>query len=45
MIPQNCPHGRPTIRHLVNLALIKNNGENDENTEKFPHNTDDDIFE
>uniref|UniRef100_A0AAG5DI07 Mismatch repair endonuclease PMS2 n=1 Tax=Anopheles atroparvus TaxID=41427 RepID=A0AAG5DI07_ANOAO len=21
--PWNCPHGRPTIRHLINLAMIK----------------------
>ena len=21
--PYNCPHGRPTLRHLVNLELIK----------------------
>lgn len=21
--PYNCPHGRPTMRHLVNLDLIK----------------------
>lgn len=23
--PWNCPHGRPTMRHLVNLALIREN--------------------
>ncbi|KAB0792495.1 hypothetical protein PPYR_14454 [Photinus pyralis] len=23
--PWNCPHGRPTIRHLINLQLIGNN--------------------
>ncbi|CAH2091320.1 unnamed protein product [Euphydryas editha] len=23
--PWNCPHGRPTIRHLVNLAMVQTN--------------------
>ena len=23
--PWNCPHGRPTIRHLVNLDLLEKN--------------------
>jgi len=23
--PWNCPHGRPTMRHLINLKLIQNN--------------------
>ena len=22
--PWNCPHGRPTLRHLINLDLLKN---------------------
>ncbi|XP_059054058.1 mismatch repair endonuclease PMS2 [Achroia grisella] len=25
--PWNCPHGRPTIRHLVNLAMIHTNND------------------
>lgn len=27
---QNCPHGRPTIRHLLNLAMLKLNGKESE---------------
>lgn len=26
--PWNCPHGRPTMRHLVNLALLQDTNEN-----------------
>ncbi|KAJ8716237.1 hypothetical protein PYW08_013522 [Mythimna loreyi] len=26
--PWNCPHGRPTIRHLVNLAMVHTKDEN-----------------
>lgn len=34
---QNCPHGRPTIRHLLNLAMLNinehpNDSIQDENT-------------
>ncbi|XP_047534695.1 mismatch repair endonuclease PMS2 isoform X1 [Vanessa atalanta] len=25
--PWNCPHGRPTIRHLVNLAMVQTNND------------------
>jgi DNA mismatch repair protein PMS2 len=26
--PWNCPHGRPTLRHLINLELYKNVSKN-----------------
>lgn len=28
--PWNCPHGRPTMRHLINIAMLINSDENDE---------------
>ena len=24
--PWNCPHGRPTMRHLINLNMIRDGG-------------------
>lgn len=31
---QNCPHGRPTMRHLINTAMLINEDEEDEANEK-----------
>ncbi|XP_073812617.1 mismatch repair endonuclease PMS2 [Musca autumnalis] len=30
--PWNCPHGRPTMRHLINYALLKDNEVGDNST-------------
>lgn len=27
---QNCPHGRPTMRHLINTAMLMNADDDDE---------------
>ncbi|XP_065087794.1 mismatch repair endonuclease PMS2 [Ochlerotatus camptorhynchus] len=32
--PWNCPHGRPTMRHLVNLSMIKHGELTDQNVEQ-----------
>ncbi|EDW92089.1 mismatch repair endonuclease PMS2 isoform X1 [Drosophila yakuba] len=28
--PWNCPHGRPTMRHLINITMLMDNDENEE---------------
>ncbi|EDX07202.1 GD25620 [Drosophila simulans] len=28
--PWNCPHGRPTMRHLINITMLIESDENDE---------------
>ncbi|XP_016972505.1 mismatch repair endonuclease PMS2 [Drosophila rhopaloa] len=30
--PWNCPHGRPTMRHLINITMLMDNDEDEEET-------------
>ncbi|EDV36587.1 uncharacterized protein Dana_GF11871 [Drosophila ananassae] len=33
--PWNCPHGRPTMRHLINIAMIMDDQDDEEETDKL----------